>query len=494
MTTAGDWTRGDAVTYIAGQGEETGPLQRRREIKELGASLEGLTADHTALNDLIDAARTNLTSSMDALKQARTVARDVAVDVGSLTKENEQLARQRSLLSQALQRFDAEMSEVDQQITAHQQRELDAKQRLEAAEADSVDRQREAQEAETKVAEAERVRDDALGQMHDVKARANTVSERLIGLRTLVSRLERQIKEIQVRRERVVSVGDDVERRLGELSQAMLDDKEQCALDEASAGKLAAELASIRAQHEQVRVRVESMDAELESARAQRDKVRGLLGDAKLEIESTRLRQENLALRLKERYQVEVETLVKTMGSVERPTPAQILRLEELEALLEKMGEVNVSAIEEYESVAERFEFLTTQREDLLNALADLASAIKEIDRTTRALFAETFEAVRGYFRELFPRLFRGGEADLELTHPDDLLSTGINMNVSPPGKKIQSVELLSGGEKAMCAIALVFAVFKHRPSPFCLLDEVDAPLDDANIGRFNDVVREITT
>ena len=91
------------------------------------------------------------------------------------------------------------------------------------------------------------------------------------------------------------------------------------------------------------------------------------------------------------------------MGDVERPTPAQILRLEELEALLEKMGEVNVSAIEEYESVAERFEFLTTQREDLLNALADLASAIKEIDRTTRALFAETFEAVRGYFRELFP-------------------------------------------------------------------------------------------
>ena len=160
--------------------------------------------------------------------------------------------------------------------------------------------------------------------------------------------------------------------------------------------------------------------------------------------------------------------------------------------LLEKMGDVNVSAIDEFEAVAERFEFLTTQRDDLLSALGDLEAAIKEIDQTTKVLFVETFEAVRGHFRDLFPRLFRGGEADLELTHPDDLLATGINMNVSPPGKKIQSVELLSGGEKAMCAITLIFAVFRHRPSPFCLLDEVDAPLDDANIGRFNDVVREI--
>ena len=291
MTTAGDWTRGDAVNAcFAGQGKgETEPITAAREIKELGETLEGLVADHTALNDLIDAARTNLTSSMDALKQARTVARDVAVDVGSLTKENEQLARQRSITRR--RRFSVSMLKCLRSIGRSpliNSESLDAKQRL-GSRADSVDRQRERARSgrpkSLRLSVSEMMPSGRCTMLRHAPIR----SLRLIGLRTLVSRLERQIKEIQVRRERVVSVGDDVERRLGELSQAMLDDKEQCALDEASAGKLAAELASIRAQHEQVRVRVESMDAELESARAQRDKVRGFLGDAKLEIESTRL-------------------------------------------------------------------------------------------------------------------------------------------------------------------------------------------------------------
>lgn len=156
------------------------------------------------------------------------------------------------------------------------------------------------------------------------------------------------------------------------------------------------------------------------------------------------------------------------------------------------MGDVNLAAIEEFAEVDERFNFLTGQRKDLTDALADLTQAIDQIDRTSRRLFQETFEAVNEHFKGLFPRMFRGGTAELTLTDPDDMLGTGIEMHVRPPGKKVQNVTLLSGGEKAMCALALVFAVFRHKPSPFCLLDEVDAPLDDANIGRFNEVVREM--
>ena len=125
--------------------------------------------------------------------------------------------------------------------------------------------------------------------------------------------------------------------------------------------------------------------------------------------------------------------------------------------------------------------------------MADLYSAIDRINKTSRQLFRETFDAVNERFSALFPRLFRGGRAELSLTDPDDLLETGIEMLAQPPGKKLQHVGLMSGGEKAMCAIALVFAVFQVKPSPFCLLDEVDAPLDDANIGRFNEIVREMS-
>jgi chromosome segregation protein len=328
--------------------------------------------------------------------------------------------------------------------------------------------------------------------MHDAKSRAMTASERLLTMRTLLNRLDLQLKEIDVRRDRVVSVGDNVEKRLAELNIATETDRARCTEAEEQAGVLSSELVDVRTEYERVRERVGKVDSLLEDTRRKRDAVRQKLSDAKVEMESLRLRLETLELRMKERYQVDVVETVVAGADVKQPGPEAVVRLEELEALLERMGEVNLSAIDEFEAVEERYEFLTTQRDDLLTALADLETAISEIDKTTKELFAETFEAVRGHFRHLFPRLFRGGEADLVLTSPDDMLATGINMNVCPPGKKIQSVELLSGGEKAMCAIALVFAVFLFRPSPFCLLDEVDAPLDDANIGRFNEVVREI--
>ena len=149
--------------------------------------------------------------------------------------------------------------------------------------------------------------------------------------------------------------------------------------------------------------------------------------------------------------------------------------------------------MEEYEKTNERYEFLVEQQQDLVQAVSDLNEAMKKIDETSKVLFKEAFERINELFQELFPRLFKGGEGRLSLTNPADLLTTGIEIHCQPPGKRLQSVDLLSGGEKAMCALALIFAVFRYRPSPFCILDEVDAPLDDVNIGRFNEVVRVLS-
>jgi chromosome segregation protein len=150
-------------------------------------------------------------------------------------------------------------------------------------------------------------------------------------------------------------------------------------------------------------------------------------------------------------------------------------------------------AIEEFSDLEERWTFLTEQEQDLQNSMESLQSAITKINRTTRKRFRETFEQVNERFQEVFPRLFLGGKAELKLTDEQDLLETGIDIAVQPPGKKLQSVNLLSGGEKALTAVALIFAIFLIKPSPFCILDEVDAPLDDANISRFNDMVKEMS-
>jgi chromosome segregation protein len=158
------------------------------------------------------------------------------------------------------------------------------------------------------------------------------------------------------------------------------------------------------------------------------------------------------------------------------------------------MGEINLTAIEESEELQKRFDFLTTQKTDLESAISQLETAIEKINRASRKRFRETFDAVNAKFREVFPRLFGGGRAHLQLTDEADLLETGVEIIANPPGKKVmQNIELLSGGEKALTAVSLLFAIFLVKPSPFCLLDEVDAPLDEANVGRFNEVVREMT-
>ena len=168
-------------------------------------------------------------------------------------------------------------------------------------------------------------------------------------------------------------------------------------------------------------------------------------------------------------------------------------RLGEARQKLEALGEVNLGAIEEHEELRERFEFLTEQKEDLERTMASLREAISRINRTSRKRFRETFDAVNERFQVLFPRLFRGGKASLSLTESEDLLESGVDITAQPPGKRLQNVSLLSGGEKTLTSLALLVALFQVRPSPFFLLDEVDAALDDANVGRFNEIVKEMS-
>jgi len=154
---------------------------------------------------------------------------------------------------------------------------------------------------------------------------------------------------------------------------------------------------------------------------------------------------------------------------------------------------VNLAAISELEELTQRHIFLNRQEADLENSIESLQKTIHRVNRTSRERFRETFDAVNGKFKEIFPRLFGGGRASLILTDEQNLLETGVDILCQPPGKKIQHVSLLSGGEKALASICLILAIFLIKPSPFCLLDEVDAPLDDANISRFNDLLHELS-
>ena len=171
-----------------------------------------------------------------------------------------------------------------------------------------------------------------------------------------------------------------------------------------------------------------------------------------------------------------------------------VQRLSEAKRKLERLGEVNLVAVQEYAEVKSRHDTLEAQRADLEESVRSIRNTIAQLNRTCRERFRETFDRVNLLFKEGYPKLVGGGRAQLVLTDEEDMLETGVDIEVQPPGKRLQNLALLSGGEMAMTAIALIFALFQVKPSPFCLLDEVDAPLDEANVGRFSDMVKSISS
>jgi chromosome segregation protein len=200
-----------------------------------------------------------------------------------------------------------------------------------------------------------------------------------------------------------------------------------------------------------------------------------------------------LKQRLIDKYEVDITTMTLDGVTDEGFNKEELRgRITELNSKLTDIGPVNLLAIEEFDSLNERATFLSTQRDDLIKSMEDLRNAIRKIDDTSKVRFKATFEMVNEKFKKFFPILFGGGTAELSMTDPDDLLGTGVDIFAQLPGKKTQNISLFSGGEKALTAISLVFSIFAIKPSPFCILDEVDAPLDDANITRFNEAVRAL--
>jgi len=239
---------------------------------------------------------------------------------------------------------------------------------------------------------------------------------------------------------------------------------------------------------------LDNRQRELESERNNRqqrvDEFRNDLEQQRLQLQEARVRCKTIEEQLQKTGQDIVELTEQLDPEAELTLWSQ--RLETLNSRIDRLGPINLAAIDEFREQAERRQYLDAQNQDLISALDTLESAIRKIDRETRDRFKETFEQVNQRMSERFPKLFGGGEAHLEMTE-NDLLNTGVLIMARPPGKRVTNLQLLSGGEKALTAVALIFAIFELNPSPFCMLDEVDAPLDDANVGRFCSMVTEMS-
>jgi chromosome segregation protein len=340
-------------------------------------------------------------------------------------------------------------------------------------------------------------RDLAAQSATEMRAEVATLEERRRGAFAALQRIETMAAEVASRARALATQLQSAAAEKQERVQQNVDLAERLlALAEERA---AAETRVIELQQESaaVRERLASLDGELRSARQSLDAARDRRAEiaaaiAKLESDAEYLRQTcvNEINAAPEQLLEDASLLTLHGEALAQETAA----CGELRTKLDAMGPVNMMALEEYNETAQRHEFLETQRKDLLDSIENTHSTIREIDLVSRQKFQEAFERINESFQVAFKKLFGGGSAFMRLTDEEQGAESGIDIIASPPGKKLQNVLLLSGGEKALTALSLLVGIFQYQPSPFCILDEVDAPLDEVNVDRFVDMMREMST
>jgi chromosome segregation protein len=392
-------------------------------------------------------------------------------------------ARRLHQLETGLADVRAELDRTETELRSARARMETAIDALAALEPQRVDLEQERERMRAELAAARAAMQGAQQRARELAVQVESRRSAHASLETTIARLEKQLQELAQRRDDLVKQLRDGEEPLAALAAEI-----ERAL--AIRAQVEAELHAARVASEELDALLRERDTRRASLEARVESARAALDEARLAAQQVRVRRESVAEQLAATT-FELADLLAGLGA-EATGEAWEARLEETKAKIERLGQVNLAAIGEFKEQSERKEYLDRQCKDLTDALETLESAMRKIDRETRSRFQDTFDRVNAGLKEKFPRLFGGGHAYLELTGEEAEVS-GVSVMARPPGKRNSTISQLSGGEKALTAVALVFSIFDLNPAPFCLLDEVDAPLDDNNIGRFCDIVREMS-
>ncbi|HLT28211.1 MAG TPA: chromosome segregation protein SMC [Zeimonas sp.] len=480
-----------SVGMYAADSEQEGVLARRHEIENLQ---RGLRAQSLLVDEARSAAariESGAAERLAELARLRDEHSRQMKQLSALRLDVQRLEQERDATAQSRERIERELAELAVHIEDHEATIAVETERFETLDAELAQRQEQAEALQLAFEEAERELGERREALRRDEREAQEASFAVRAAESAIERLDAQIEQAIALGEQAAAERANLREKLDELTDASA----RHALQEALEARTRAEqaLAEARArlddlghslrQREETRLAVE---------RAQ-EPLRQRVTELQLKEQAARLNREQFAQSLSEAGLDDdaVEALRASLADTPKPSwlQGEVTRLSNAIAAL---GPVNLAALDELAQAEERKGFLDAQSSDLEEAIATLEDAIRKIDRETRELLQQTYDTVNGHFGKLFPELFGGGEARLILTG-DEILDAGIQVLAQPPGKRNTSIHLLSGGEKALTAIALVFALFQLNPAPFCLLDEVDAPLDDANTERYCEMVRRMS-
>ncbi|MBK6577017.1 MAG: chromosome segregation protein SMC [Sandaracinaceae bacterium] len=482
-------------TIIGGAEDDSGAhmLSMKREMRQLEVEVRDLDQRWEARVARQGELRSAIAQRQAEIDSARTEAHDAEIAIVSIEKDlrniedqsarsmrrNEDVAGEVEDLSYNLEQAEDEERESQREIESARETELEADQAFSAQANVLEDRRYAVEEQSSRVTE--------------VRVRAAQAKERAEGDRNALDRVERGLTELTHREERlraeILAAASNQGRVMGLLMTAL----EGVSISSELAMRAQEVLSEVRVRYDAAQDEMGYYEVELKELRAQIEAVGSSVNELKIRRRELELAIGHLLESVVERHEINLPKILTDYHARELPDAAMLLRIDELQKLISRMGEINLMAIEEFEEKNGRFQYMAGQRADLEDALSQLERAIRQMNKQSREMFKEAFLAINERFKRIYPEMFRGGKAELKLTDPDNILESGVDIIAQPPGKRLGSLELMSGGEKALTAVALIFAIFQYKPSPFCILDEVDAPLDEANISRFAQAIRQMT-
>ncbi|HEX4667230.1 MAG TPA: chromosome segregation protein SMC [Chthoniobacterales bacterium] len=509
-TLTGDFVSSKGVIYGGRANEEKSSLfARKAQVASLAAEHGRLRDEQQQLRAQRAAIERRLAEAAERLEEIRAQHQGARADYSATALQLAALERELHEAGRKADAVDWERSTIEQQLSSAAERIVQLETEA-ATHRAFLDQSRERQVALLSATETARLRDEELvEQLSELRLAVATERQRHEGLRSQrLPMTARQAELAELIASRRTDIANYVARREQQSEETAAAERsiEENSTELSRAEAAVAEIESTRAAH---LAGVNTLEADLRARRKALSNLHEARGREEVRQTQMQLKIENIAEHVMRRYQVDLHDFAPDRYAFTKTYRAQIKQrgkaeteiasdaaaefdeaqlreiIEQLTRQLDAMGPVNLDAVHEYDELEERHTFLETQNTDLTNSRRELLDVIARINQTTEKLFAETFAQVRINFREMFAELFGGGRADLALLDEGDALNCGIDIIAKPPGKQLQSVSLLSGGERTMTAVALLFAIYMVRPSPFCILDEMDAPLDESNINRF---------
>ncbi len=490
VTRDGIWLANDWLRVSRDADPHTGVIEREETLREIRGQVAALENQAQEFQRQLEDTRERVRDHEDRRERLQTDVNrlhrehlDRRAEFDSAQARTAEAARRLRALETELADVRAELSRSESELRESRGRMETAIDALAALEPQRMDLEQEREQLRAALGDARAAAAAAQQHARDLAVQVESRRSSHASLITTLARLEKQLEDLSVRRLELSTQLADGEAPLAEAQQRLERELELRAAVEAElrAARIASdELDALLRDHDAERLAV---DQRLQSARTGLD-------EARLAAQQVRVRREGVAEQLTAtNYEFGV---LAAQIAPDATVDLWESQLEETKGKIERLGQVNLAAIGEFKEQSERKEYLDRQCKDLTDALETLESAMRKIDRETRTRFQDTFDRVNAGLKEKFPRLFGGGHAYLELTGEESTVA-GVSVMARPPGKRNSTISQLSGGEKALTAVALVFAIFDLNPAPFCLLDEVDAPLDENNVGRFCDIVREMS-